>query len=145
MGFWGVVGAIIVAVLILSFAWKLKKYVKNPTNIILIIIVICLYCVNNIFLKKCTQGIIQYFFICYFNDLICPLFFLSYVQILFLLINKNILSLKVILFIGFLCGLVWELFAPLINRESITDVFDFFSYIIGSIVYYIICKLTKNT
>lgn len=43
---------------------------QKPINLILIVIVLFLYTLNNLFLKKYTQGIIQLFLRCHFNDLI---------------------------------------------------------------------------
>lgn len=53
----------------------IKSIRKRPLNIILIQLVIVAYLINNLFFKVYTSGAVQQFFICYFNDLICPLLF----------------------------------------------------------------------
>ena len=51
---------------------------KRPVNLMLLILVVFAYWINNLFLKEHSGGLLRVFFIGYFNDLICPLFFFSY-------------------------------------------------------------------
>lgn len=113
---------------------------EKPVNLILIIMVLCLYLLNNKYLKPCTEGIIQQFFICYFNDLICPLLFISYSNMLLISINKEIKRFKWIMFFGFCSGLVWEFIAPLLNPMSVTDIVDLLFYTLGAFFYWGIIK-----
>lgn len=117
---------------------------SNPINLILMVIVFILYFFNNIILKKYTNGLIQYFFICYFNDLICPLLFFSYSNILLISVNKELKSLKWIMLMGLCSGLIWELFAPIIKSSSVTDIVDLIAYLFGTFLYWCIIKLYKG-
>lgn len=121
----------------------LESLKRMPINGILIVLVSFLYFMNNALLKGAFTGTARYFFVCYFNDLICPLLFFSYVNILFLTVDKKITSLKMLLLFGFIVALIWEFFAPIINSESVTDIADVFCYIAGSIMYYIIIRACK--
>lgn len=121
---------------------KLRQSLKKmPINGILIVVITLLYFVNNYILKKHTIGFLNYYFICYFNDLICPLFFLSYVNMLLITIGKKITKLMCILFICVLTGVVWEFFAPFIKNSSTTDFCDIVCYILGGVLYYFIISI----
>lgn len=73
---------------------------REPINLILILTVLLLYMFNNLFLKTHTHGLIQMFFICHFNDLICPLFFIGYSNLLLGCLNKKIKKLSRIMLLG---------------------------------------------
>jgi len=115
---------------------------EKPINLILIIIVSILYVFNNVYLKKHTMGIIQKFFICHFNDFICPLLFISYSNLLLITVDKELKKLRWILLFGLCSGLIWEFFAPVIKPSSITDVVDLVFYIMGTFLYWCIISLT---
>lgn len=127
----------------------IKSIQKRPINIILVVIVLVAYFVNNKFLKIYTNGNVRLFFICYFNDLICPLFFFSYANMLLNTVDKEINRLWVICLVSLCTSCVWEFVAPLIKPSSTTDPFDIVCYIIGGIVYWAILRCvkirTKNT
>lgn len=78
---------------------------------------------------------------CYFNDLICPIFFLSYSNILLITIEREINKPFEIILECFLCGIVWEFFAPIIKDNSTTDLYDILFYIMGGIMYYLLQKI----
>ena len=144
MGFWGVVGAIIVAMLICCLLQMYKFKSKNTFDIILVLITAFLYLLNNFIFKKYSSGIFYYFFVCYFNDLICPIGFLAYVNIMLSFVNKNIEKLYQLLSFCFLCGLVWEFITPLMKDSSVTDFFDLLCYCVGGVLYWIIKKDVKG-
>ncbi len=110
----------------------------RPINFYLMIFVSFFYFINNNVFKIYTKGIVQKFFVCYFNDLICPLFFISYSNILLISVNKEIRKLKCILLYGLLSGLVWEFFAPILKKSSVSDINDIFFYSFGSLLYWAI-------
>lgn len=116
----------------------------KPINLILIIGVLILYFLNNFVFKKYTSGLIQHFFICYFNDLICPLLFFSYSNILLISINMELKKLKWIMLMGLCSGLIWELFAPLIKSSSVTDIVDLIAYLFGTFLYWCIIKIIQG-
>lgn len=114
---------------------------KRPLNIILIFIVAILYVVNNIWLKDLVPYNIRWFFVCYFNDLICPLLFLSYCNLLLLTTNREVTSLKALFLIGLAVGAIWEFGAPILKPTSTTDLMDIVCYLMGSILYWFILRL----
>ena len=87
-----------------SFLNKLRLYMKKivesirkrPVNLMLLILVVFAYWINNLFLKEHSGGLLRVFFIGYFNDLICPLFFFSYANMLLITVGKEIARLWVI-------------------------------------------------
>ena len=117
---------------------------KRPVNLILLVAVIIAYLFNNLHLKSHTGGAIRLFFVCYFNDLICPLFFFSYANILLITVNKEITRLWVICLISFCTSCVWEFVAPLMKPSSTTDFLDIVCYVTGGIVYWAILRYINN-
>lgn len=120
----------------------IRSIKKRPVNIILICLVVVLYIVNNIWLKCYMPFCIRWFFVCYFNDLICPLLFFSYCNILLVTVDREIISLKTIFLLGIVISIVWEYGAPLLKDTSTADVLDIVCYLIGSIFYW--CILQRN-
>ena len=114
---------------------------KNIYEFILIFASISLYLLNNLIFKKISTGICYYFFICYFNDLICPSFFVSYTNVMLSFVNKKIEKIHHIIVFCFLCGLVWEFIAPFLKKGSVTDFYDLLCYCIGGVLYWTIKKL----
>ena len=114
---------------------------QKPINLILMAIVLCLYFLNNTVFKFCTRGIIQEFMICYFNDFICPLFFISYSNLLLITVNKEIKAYKSLLIFGFCASLVWEFFAPIIKPTATADFVDLVFYILGTSLYWYIINV----
>ena len=110
----------------------------KPTNFVLIIIVLCLYFLNNQYFKTHTSGIVQYFMICHFNDFICPLFFLSYSNLLLISVGKEIKKFHWVMLFGFCSGLIWEFFAPFIKPTTTTDFIDLIFYTLGTALYWFI-------
>lgn len=121
-----------------------KTKFKNKFDIFLVSITAFLYLLNNFIVKRFSTGIFYYFSVCYFNDLICPIGFLAYVNLMLSFINKNMEKLYQILAFCFLCGLVWEFIAPIIKDSSVTDFFDLLCYCAGGVLYWIIKKDVKG-
>lgn len=111
---------------------------KKPINLVLIVIVLSLYFLNNLCLKSHTSGIVQYFMICHFNDFICPLFFLSYSNLLLISVGKEIKKFHWVMLFGFCSGLIWEFFAPVIKPSTTTDLVDILFYVLGTALYWLI-------
>ena len=114
---------------------------KRPINLLLIIFVCICYEVNNKFLKNNTEGLLNHFLICYFNDLLCPLLLLSYCNMLLLTKEKELNRLIYIIGFIFLAGLIWEFVAPLIKTSSVCDVIDLLCYVIGGVFYWALLKI----
>lgn len=118
---------------------------KMPVNGILIMAVSFLYYINNAFFKRLSTGYVHYFMVCYFNDLICPLLLFSYINILLLTMDKKLVSLPLILLSGVASAFVWEFLSPLIKPHSVTDLYDFLCYIVGSTIYYLVIRVRGYT
>lgn len=135
-----------------SFLNKLRLYMKKivesirkrPVNLMLLILVVFAYWINNLFLKEHSGGLLRVFFIGYFNDLICPLFFFSYANMLLITVGKEIARLWVICLVSLCTSCVWEFVAPLMKPSSTTDPLDIFCYITGGVVYWAILRYLKN-
>lgn len=117
---------------------------KRPVNLMLLILVVFAYWINNLFLKEHSGGLLRVFFIGYFNDLICPLFFFSYANMLLITVGKEIARLWVICLVSLCTSCVWEFVAPLMKPSSTTDPLDIFCYITGGVVYWAILRYIKN-
>ena len=125
---------------------KLRESIrKRPINLVLLLGVLGLYFLNNLYLKAHLDGWLQTFFVCFFNDLMCPLFFFSYANMLLLTINKEWHRLWFICLIGICVSFVWEFFAPVIKPTSTTDPLDILCYMVGSVVYWAILHLVRKT
>lgn len=114
--------------------------IKNR-DIIGIFCSLILYVINNTFLKTHTTGILNIFFVCYFNDCLAMIFMLACSNVLLRIYNIRIIRLHETLLFAIACGMIWEFFAPVINSTSITDYFDFLAYISGAIIYTLFIKL----
>ena len=112
-----------------------------PINGYLIVIVLILYFFNNAVFKVSFEGMAGIFFNGYFNDLICPLFFLSYANILLITVNRGLFTFLKILILISVSGIIWEVFAPFLKENSVTDILDFCCYIIGAILYYLLIRI----
>lgn len=121
---------------------SLKEIIcKKQLDFLLIVSTASLYLLNNFIFKKISTGLTHYFLICYFNDLICPLAFLAYVNIMLAFVQKQLAKIYQILIFCFGCGLVWEFIAPLFKKNSVTDFYDLLCYCAGGMLYYAIKQL----
>ena len=120
----------------------LTSFRYRPINICLIFIVVILYFLNNFYFKKYASEIIRFFFVCYFNDFICPLFFVSYSNFLLIIVHKEIQKLYHILLLCFSAGCFWEFGAPLLKETAVTDLWDIVFYLLGGLLYWFCLKLS---
>ncbi len=107
-------------------------------------VAILIYCLNQMILKKHFDGIVGYFCKCYLNDLICPMFFLSYAQIMLIWAKHEIKTYIGLLILGMSAGVIWEYFAPIINPRAVTDGYDLICYFCGIQIYYFIAWIEKR-
>lgn len=107
-------------------------------------IVVAIYLINKLFLISHTSGWIWRFCVSHLNDLVCPIFFLSYVQMVFRWLEIGVLPYRMGLFIGMLAGFIWEYFAPIINPRAITDIYDLICYFCGIHIYYMINLVSRK-
>lgn len=108
-------------------------------NLIITIICICLYAAN-VFVFKKTDNKIQPFFICWFNDLLAPVFVLSYINYRFGELY-NFHSLIRVLLLCTTFTVIWEFAGYIIKQNSVFDPVDIACYYIGGTAYYIIIKI----
>lgn len=110
---------------------------KYKKDIIIFLICILLYIINQLFLKKI--GIL--FFNNYFNDLLAiPLYF-SLINIISLVISKKeTKSFKALFLITIILSFMGEYLAIFLRRGSVTDYLDIICYFIGMGIYYILKK-----
>lgn len=112
-----------------------KQIIKK--NLICMAVAITLFILNEMILKEITSGKIKLFFGGHFNDLICPLFFLGYCQIVFVWIKKELKSYSLIMLLIMVAGLIWEYLIPLLKPASTSDPLDLMFYFIGANIYYL--------
>ncbi len=108
---------------------------KRKMNIYCMVFAIGVYIANKIILIPHIPGELGLFCRCYLNDLVCPLFFLGYCQILLIWIDYEFKSFKTIIILGMSAGVIWEFFAPIINHKSVTDYYDLVCYFVGSLLF----------
>lgn len=117
---------------------------RRKTNVICMLVAIVIYCLNQLVLKKLFEGGMGYFCNCYLNDLVCPLFFLSCAQIMLIWAKYEIKNYIGLLLLGMSAGCVWEYFAPVINHNAVTDVYDLVCYFGGIQIYYFVISIEKR-
>ena len=113
----------------------LKSIRNNKFDTFLIIVVLIFYTINNLIIKSNTQGFIHEFFKCHFNDLMAPVFMLSYTNILLGTRNLRLIKIQYIIIFILVAGCVWEFVAPHLKHGSVTDINDLVCYIIGALIY----------
>lgn len=118
----------------------MKKFIEsikdNSVDLIILIIVVTLYMINNKYIKIATIGIVHKFFVSYFNDLMAPMFMLSYSNILLKIVDRRIKKLLHVILFCLAIGSVWEFVAPFIKKGAIADPFDILCYLIGGLFYW---------
>ena len=113
-----------------------KNKKSNMFDASCIMVVALLYLLNALLFKKQTTGCLNDFFICYFDDIICPVLFLPYCNILLRQRDIEIMGFYKVLFWCLIFGLVWEYIGPIINTKSISDPIDLLCYKLGGIIYW---------
>ena len=118
---------------------------KRKINLWCILVALIIYVVNKSWLIGHLSGWADAFCQCYLNDLVCPLFFLGFSQIMLIWAGHEIESYRYCVLLGGVAGTVWEYLAPLINSMAVSDPIDLICYFIGINIYYICMKLCKKT
>lgn len=121
---------------------------KNKFDMICCKVSIFIFCLNKGFLIKNYKGDIGYFFKCYLNDLMAPLFVLAISSMLLRWAGYETVKFWIIMIIGMFAAVIWEFVIPFVKMNSVMDVFDLFCYFVGTIVYYgireFVSKLKNN-
>ena len=97
-------------------------------NLVILIIGLSLYLVNNHFLHE-----INWFFMFYFNDFLAIVVLLSFLNIVY---PYKLTNLWLIILVTILASFVWEYVALFIKAGSIFDFMDIISYF-GSMMIYL--------
>lgn len=113
-------------------------------NIILILITLVIYAINQNVKMSIANDAIRWFMTCYFNDMIGGITFTAYCCIFVQLYKGSIIKLYQIEGILFMSGVFWEYITPL-YRNTTSDPWDIVAYIFGGLLYWVIINIwTKN-
>lgn len=115
-----------------------KNHIK--INISILILFVFLFLLNTIILKNINI----IFFNNHFNDFLAPFIFLSYVNIIiYMIIKKEINKLKYLILLIIFCSFMWEYIAIFLKPDSVFDIIDILCYILGTLIYWSIIKLSS--
>ena len=95
-----------------------------------------LYLGNRLVFIHSDLAAVRYFCRCFFNDLLCPLFFLPICDMLLACIDRPFRRARTVFFFTLCASLLWELAGPLINPRSVFDPLDFLCYFAGAAFYW---------
>lgn len=113
---------------------------NRKTNIVVILITLALYCINQCTKQTISNDLLSKFMCGYFNDTIGSITFIAYVNIVLeskqLCINK--LWQIILLMSG--CAFFWEVITPLFRKNTTSDFWDVVAYISGGILYWLLFK-----
>ncbi len=112
-------------------------------DFIVILSVAMLYSLNNLIFKDASGGGARAFFVSHFNDLICPFGFFSACNFLVGFLGRRLTKLMEILPIILAAGFVWEFVTPFVKDTSVADAVDFYCYVIGALLYWLMLERLK--
>ena len=115
---------------------------RRPVNIYCIIGSLFLYGINQVLLKNILSGVPGMVCNCYFNDLLCPLFFIAFTELVLLWDGVEIRSFWLMQILIICCGLIWEYVIPRTN--AVADPRDLICYSVGAALYYALMRLTTE-
>ena len=95
-----------------------------------------LYLMNRLLFVYSDITIVRYFCRCFFNDILCPLFFLPIADILLACIDRPFRHARIAFLFTLCASLIWELLGPVINPRSVSDPLDFLCYFVGAAFYW---------
>ena len=117
-------------------------------NIIILVCVTCLYCLNRFWLKKVISlPVIGYILRCHFNDFLAGIAILAYINLMLSLSKYHRMIITTFpkgIVISLTCGLLWEYVFPLVFPHGTSDYLDVISYVLGGIVYIILYRVYIN-
>ena len=113
-------------------------------NIIILVCVTCLYCLNRFWLKKVISlPVIGYILRCHFNDFLAGIAINAYINLALSLSkyrDKVITSYSMAAIVSFACGLLWEFILPFIFPHGTSDFLDVVVYVLGGVAYTLISR-----
>jgi hypothetical protein len=113
-------------------------------NLMIFSVSISMYVLNTLIFSKITSFRLNYFFNCYFNDLLAPILLLSYINLLLSILKEKIYSLKYLILIILLCSIVWEYLIIYFKPNSVSDPLDVLFYLLGTLIYWFLAKTWIN-
>ena len=99
------------------------------------------YLVNRQFLSPALSGAPGWFLRCYANDIAAGLFLCVWTDLLLTLGGRPPLKARHAAPLLLVCGLVWEVLAPLWKSGAVFDFWDFAAYLAGGLLWLLIEKL----
>ena len=119
----------------LDSLFKRFSFEKNDKNfriynLVILIIALSLYLLNNHFLHE-----INWFFMFYFNDFLAIVVLLSFLNIVY---PYKLTNLWLIIIVTILASFVWEYVALFIKPGSIFDFIDIISYFESMVIYLVL-------
>lgn len=102
----------------------------------------CLYYMNNAVFKSKSNGMLHYFFVCYFNDFLAGCMIISFINLLLSFFGKSMLHLSYIVVTCLAAGLFWEILPEIsaVRPSAVFDLADLLAYLGGSILFWMIQK-----
>ena len=125
----------------LDSLFKRFSFEKNDKNfriynLVILIIALSLYLLNNHFLHE-----INWFFMFYFNDFLAIVVLLSFLIIVY---PYKLTNLWLIIIVTILASFVWEYVALFIKPGSIFDFIDIISYFGSMVIYLVLLYLSEG-
>lgn len=114
-------------------------------NTALLLLAGCFYLINRLVLQPATLGWLHWFLVCYANDLFAGLSMVAWTDLLLDLGRlPPIRSLKQTVPLLLVCGLVWEVLAPLWKTGAVFDPRDFVAYQVGGLLWLLLAHLVSK-
>ena len=125
----------------LDSLFKRFSFEKNDKNfriynLVILIIALSLYLLNNHFLHE-----INWFFMFYFNDFLAIVVLLSFLNIVY---PYKLTNFWLIIIVTILASFVWEYVALFIKPGSIFDFIDIISYFGSMVIYLVLLYLSEG-
>jgi len=103
------------------------------------------YLFNRFFLQKAATGMVHWFLHCYANDLFAGAAILAWLNLLLGLGGLGrVKRLRHAAAFLLLCGLVWEVAAPLWRAGAVCDPWDLLAYQLGGLIYLVCSGQSKR-
>lgn len=109
-------------------------------NLYIILLVSCLYMINQVLKNSIDIFFLGMFFRSYYNDILCGVAFPAYCNCLLKRIGRTINYFWQIIISMFFCGLVWEIIPPVFLKFGVSDIIDIICYEAGGIIYWLIYR-----
>ena len=112
-------------------------------NFSVTIAVFILYITNRFVVSKIEIfPLVDLFLSCYFNDLLCGIFLISYINSVTMVAYKKeaITQLWLLELILVIFGIIFEYVVPLFRTNTVSDPLDIIAYCSGGFIYHILRK-----